>query len=1006
MLMGLQAYAQQTFPENGVKDEQDGHYTLTNANIYVSPNQKLEKASLRIKKGKIVEVGVNITVPDDAVKLDMTGKTIYPSFIDLNTDYGMPTASAVGKAPKKKPQMLSNKKGAYHWNEALRSETRSDELFKVDDKKAKDWREVGFGTVLTYPMDGIARGASTLVLLGNERAHEMILKPQAAAHYAFHKGKSTQAYPGSLMGMIALLRQTYYDAQWYAKNKAEEGYNISLERWNALQNLPQIFTASGLNVFRADKLGDEMGVQYIFAGDTYQYRRMKAVKQTGAAFIVPINFPLPYDVSDPYEAQQLKLSDMKHWELAPTNPAALAKAGLVFTLTTYKLKKKADFLKNLRIAYQHGLSEKDVLSALTTTPARLLKISDKLGTLEKGKLANFIVTSGNILSEKAVIYHNWIKGKPYVIKPIPQVDIRATYELKIGKNRYKLEVKGSEDKPSMHLIAPKRNRSKEKKTSTSTAIKFTLKNGTISFAFVPKKDSTKKVQDTYRLSGRVRNGKWSGRATDPNGNWINWTAKRVDTFETKPLPLPKQVDTKTLGKVFYPFVGYGYTREAKPKAETVLIQNATVWTGEEEGNLAETDVLIKEGKIVKIAKDLKAEEGATVVEASTKHLTAGIIDEHAHICISYGVNEATQESSAEVRIGDVINSEDINVYRQLAGGVTMAQLLHGSANPIGGQSAIVKFRWGKLPEQMKFEQAKGFIKFALGENVKQSNWGAQYSIRFPQTRMGVEQVYENYFTRAREYGEARKKLGDRLRRDLDLEAVLEILNKERFITCHSYVQSEITMLMRVAERYNFRLNTFTHILEGYKIAGKLKKHGAGASTFSDWWAYKYEVMDAIPYNAKILDDMGIVVAINSDNPEMGRRLNQEAAKGVKYGGMTDEAAWNMVSLNPAKLLQIDNYVGSIKVGKQADLVLWSAHPLSVYARAEKTFVDGICYYDWKEDQLKRLDIQKERARLVQKMLGLKEAGKPTQPVVHSHNIHYHCGNTGLNQVDFLQGLDK
>lgn len=272
--------------------------------------------------------------------------------------------------------------------------------------------------------------------------------------------------------------------------------------------------------------------------------------------------------------------------------------------------------------------------------------------------------------------------------------------------------------------------------------------------------------------------------------------------------------------------------------------------------------------------------------------------------------------------------------------------------------------------------------------------------------MGVEQVYENYFTRAREYGEARKKLGDRLRRDLDLEAVLEILNKERFITCHSYVQSEITMLMRVAERYNFRLNTFTHILEGYKIAGKLKKHGAGASTFSDWWAYKYEVMDAIPYNAKILDDMGIVVAINSDNPEMGRRLNQEAAKGVKYGGMTDEAAWNMVSLNPAKLLQIDNYVGSIKVGKQADLVLWSAHPLSVYARAEKTFVDGICYYDWKEDQLKRLDIQKERARLVQKMLGLKEAGKPTQPVVHSHNIHYHCGNTGLNQVDFLQGLDK
>ncbi|MCH2045629.1 MAG: amidohydrolase family protein, partial [Saprospiraceae bacterium] len=654
-------------------------------------------------------------------------------------------------------------------------------------------------------------------------------------------------------------------------------------------------------------------------------------------------------------------------------------------------------------------SEEDALKALTTTPAKLLNVSKKIGTLEKGKVANFIITSGNILSEKCVIYHNWIKGKPHVVKIIPSVDIRGTYELKLAKNTYTLKVEGSEDKPKISMVNPKSGSKKGKKGKKDSAgkvtIKHTLKNGTISFAFVPKKDTSKKVQDTYRLSGRVHDGEWSGRAVDPQGKWVSWSAKRTKAFEAKPLTLPKKVDIKTLGDVFYPFVGYGHTKEKQPKAETVLVQNATVWTGEAQGNLENTDVLIKDGKIAKIGKGL-ATEGAIVIDAKGKHLTAGIIDEHSHICISNGVNEATQASSAEVRIGDVVNSEDMNMYRQLAGGVTMSQLLHGSANPIGGQSAVIKFRWGQLPENMKFDKAKGFIKFALGENVKQSNWGSEYGIRFPQTRMGVEQVYEDYFTRAREYGEARKKLGDKVRRDLDLDAILEILDKERFITCHSYVQSEITMLMRVAERHNFRLNTFTHILEGYKIADKMKKHGAGGSTFSDWWAYKFEVMDAIPYNPKILDDMGVVVAINSDDAEMGRRLNQEAAKGVKYGGMSEEAAWNMVTLNPAKLLQIDDYVGSIKEGKQADVVLWSAHPMSVYARAEKTFVDGICYFDEKEDQAKRAAVQIERTRLVQKMLGLKQSGKPTQPVVHMHSIHYHCGDTGLNHVDFLQGLDK
>ncbi|MCE9540330.1 MAG: amidohydrolase family protein, partial [Bacteroidetes bacterium] len=400
---------------------------------------------------------------------------------------------------------------------------------------------------------------------------------------------------------------------------------------------------------------------------------------------------------------------------------------------------------------------------------------------------------------------------------------------------------------------------------------------------------------------------------------------------------------------------------------------------------------------------------AKIIDGTGKHLTAGIIDEHSHIAISNGVNEGAQASSAEVRIGDVVNSEDINIYRQLAGGVTSAQLLHGSANPIGGQSALIKLRWGKSPEEMKFTKADGFIKFALGENVKQSNWGDFNTIRFPQSRMGVEQVYYDSFIRAKEYdakqkafsllSDKAKNISGPFRRDLELEALTEILNKKRFITCHSYVQSEINMLMHVADSMGFKVNTFTHVLEGYKVADKMKTHGAGASTFSDWWAYKMEVQDAIPYNAALLTQMGITTAINSDDAEMGRRLNQEAAKSVKYGGMTEEEALKMVTLNPAKLLHIDNKVGSIKVGKDADLVLWSDNPLSIYAKAEKTIIDGLIYFDKDEDIKLRDDIQKERARIIQKMIEEKKGGAPTQKPVSKKQKLYGCDSM---ELDYMQ----
>ena len=478
-----------------------------------------------------------------------------------------------------------------------------------------------------------------------------------------------------------------------------------------------------------------------------------------------------------------------------------------------------------------------------------------------------------------------------------------------------------------------------------------------------------------------------GTGTDHYGNDVAWSAsKQVKKSKDKKKSKKKSnEDTPEIVAVSYPNVGFG--NAYRPSKQTILIKNATVWTSENGQVLNGTDVLVKDGKISKIGKNLSAGK-AKVIDGTGKYLTAGIIDEHSHIATS-AVNEAGHNSTAEVTIEDVVDPDDINIYRNIAGGVTSIQILHGSANPIGGRSAIIKLKWGENAENMIYNNSPKFIKFALGENVKQSNWGDRQTIRFPQTRMGVEQVFIDYFQRAKEYDE-KKKSGKPYRKDIELEAIAEIINKERFISCHSYVQSEINMLMKVTEQFNFNVNTFTHILEGYKVADKMKEHGAGGSTFADWWAYKYEVNDAIPYNSAIMHRQGVTVAINSDDAEMSRRLNQEAAKTVKYGGLTEQEAWSTVTINPAKLLHLDDRTGSIKVGKDADLVLWNDNPLSVYSKAEKTIIDGTIYFDIEKDLQKRKDIKAEKAKLIEMMLKEKLGGAPTQAPVKKQKKLFHC----------------
>ncbi len=972
LMMAISLFAQKTFPQDAVYDERDGHYAFINANVVTAYNTKAEQGTLIIKKGKIVNVGKGIPVPKDAVVIDLQGKYIYPSFLDLYSNYGLPEPKAVGSKPEKQPQEYSNKKGAYAWNEALKCEFEAAVNFKGDKKMAEEYRKIGFGAVLTHQMDGISRGSSAMVLLGDEREHLMLLKEKAAAHLTFSKGKSTQNYPTSQMGAIALLRQTYLDGDWYKTAGYKEEKNLSLQAWNDLRSLPQIFGVSDrLEALRAARLGKEFGVTYIIRGGGDEYQRIDELKKTGSAFILPLKYPEAYDVEDPFDARVVTLAQMKHWELAPTNAARLAKAGIEFTFTSHGLKKRSDYLKNIRKAVENGLSETDALKAMTLTPAKLLGADTQLGSLERGKLANFLITSGNIFKEKTTIHHNWVNGKAYVISRLDNAELDGKYQLTFGRLSYELEAKKMEGKTKLKLIL---------NDTTKQDVKHQLQGNLISLSF-----SVDEQEGFYSFSGLKNGAVWNGRGTNPKGEWIDWTAKRTGDIKSAEKKKEEQED-KELGKVIFPFVAYG--AETLPTAKNYLIKNATVWTNERDGILENTDVLLRNGKISKIGKNL-TDNSCTVIDGTGKHLTAGIVDEHSHMGISKGVNESAPNSSAEVRIGDVVNSEDVSLYRHLAGGVTTSQLLHGSANPIGGQSALIKPRWGLAPEAMKLENSPKFIKFALGENVKQSNWGDEFNIRFPQSRMGVEQVFIDHFTRAKEY-EAQLKSGQTVRRDLELEALLEIINSQRFITCHSYVQSEINMLMKVAEMFNFRINTFTHILEGYKVAEKMKAHGAGGSTFSDWWAYKYEVIDAIPYNGAIMHEQGVLTAFNSDSHEMGRRLNQEAAKAVMYGDVSEEEAWKFVTLNPAKLLRIDDRVGSIKAGKDGDVVLWSDNPLSIYAQAEKTFVDGILYYSKEEDLKKREAIQAERNRLIQKMLGAKKGGAKTQKARGNKTPEYHC----------------
>ncbi len=984
------AYAEQTGHVYGLYDRTNYKVALVNATAVTEPGVKMDSATVVINNGVIVSVESNGAIPEDAQVIDLKGHWLYAGFIDPYSDYVYGETKSYpswGDPPKYE----GDRQGGNAWNDAIHSHINWADDFMSDSDSADKMIKNGFTTVQAARMDGIFQGRAVTVSLADDIPNNLIYRADARHFGSFNKGSSKQSYPSSLMGSIALIRQTLSDAVWYqdAKGKVDTlfsakpvEYNSALESLLTLQESGIVFDAGdSLSTLRAHEIFNRFDVNAVYLGDGLEYSRLTQLKDIGATFILPLNYPKTPSLGS-FEAQlDTSLAELRHVERAPGNPSSLERADIPFAFTQHGLKDKKDFWTALNKSIKHGLSETAALAALTTVPAQIAGVDAISGKIAPGFKADLVVADGNLF-DGGKIKKVFLQGKAKQYQEILPYPFAGQYEATLKDAGYTLILERQKDELT-GTISTQQDNSKDIKLSNIQAT-----GDQISFTFELTENNVKTV---YGFSGRLSknniNGYWllpdltrvpaqlmSKTLSDETGAADNLTASETSS------------EIEYISSITYPNRAFGLTKQ--PAQQNLHIQNATIWTSEDAGVLENTDMIIKDGKIKEIGEDLNTPSGYTAIDATNKHVTAGIIDEHSHIAISGGVNEGSDAVTSEVRIGDVINPEDINIYRALAGGTTAAQLLHGSANPIGGQAQVIKLRWGEDANGLKFAQAPPSIKFALGENVKQSNWGDKFTIRYPQTRMGVDTIVRDIMLRAREYQESfekykrlsrsEKKTVAPPRQNYRLDALIEIMDSERFIHAHSYVASEILALMALAEDFGFTIQTFTHILEGYKVADEMAKHGASASSFSDWWAYKFEVFDAIPGNTCLMMDKGVNVSVNSDSGDLIRRLNTEAAKSINYCDMDPLNAIKMVTINPAKQLKIDQYTGSLAEGKDADFVIWNDNPLSIYAKVEQTWIDGRNYFDVSLDAELKQALMEEKSKLIQKLLASADSQ-------HSHS---------------------
>ncbi|HUF27475.1 MAG TPA: amidohydrolase family protein [Gemmatimonadaceae bacterium] len=969
----------QTTPVEGLRENPSGVHALTGARIVVAPGRVIERGTLVIRNGVIEAVGANVAAPPDARVWDGSGLTLYPGFIDPYSAVGMR-----GELSRDDPE---RERGALYWNPQVRSHIDAVTELGPDEARLGRLRSQGFAVAMAVPQLGLFRGQTAVVSLGDESMALRVVRRGVAQSVTM--GRDNQVgtgYPTSAMGGIAFIRQTLHDADWHMKSHAAYERNprgVRRPEANAAlaalapalrKEQPLLFeTRSEEEALRALRFREEFPVNLWIRGSGFEYRLADRFRGLDVPLILPVNFPEAPNVSSPERALNVSLGDLRHWHLAPENPKRLADARVEFAFTADGLGPRTSFVGNVRTAVERGLSRDVALAAMTTVPARYLGIDRTHGTLEQGKVANVVVAEGDLFADGSSIQAVFVDGKRFDAAAPAGVDPRGQWRIvAVGPARVQgtLTLAGTRAQLTGTFGAP----GAEAKLSSA---RISGEAAQLQVAFP---GDVLGHEGTVRLSASATASALSGWGELPDGTRFNWSGERIGdapgatsggASANGANGLDSEIGSRAARAAAIelpdvrPSMEYGRAGIPEQPAN-LLVRNATVWTMGPQGRLESADLLVTRGRVARVGQNLQAPAGAVVIDGSGKHVTPGLIDAHLHDGASGGINETGSAIVPEVRLGDVLTINNIWMYRHLAGGLTLAHVMHGSANPIGGQNQHVKMRWGALPEELKVEGAPRTVKFALGENVKRRE------DRYPDTRMGTEQIIRDHFLAAREYERRwqewqRTPQGVPPRRDLRLQALVDILNGDILVQSHSYRQDEILMLMRLAEEFGFRIKAFHHTVEAYKVAPELAAHGAGAVVWTDWSSFKIEAYDGTTWNARVLRDAGVLTSLHSDNSQISSRMNWEAAKMLRTG-LTPEEALALVTINTAKILGIDQRVGSLEAGKDADFVLWSGDPLSTSSKAEQTWVDGRRYFDLEEDRQLRERAERERAQLIQLIL--------------------------------------
>lgn len=934
-------------------DYQTAAYAVTHARLVTDGRATIDDGTIVIRKGVIEAVGPSNTVqpPADAEVIDGKGLVVYPGFIDLHTTLGLPRSVERSRTGPGRPVPYNEfafPRTPIDGHNGLTPEFEVAEVLELPQATASERRKLGFTDLVAAPAGAIATGQSALVSLGGLPRREAIVRTPLALHLnvrppfepppssgdddAVIVRRRTQGtmpqYPTSLMGAVAHLRQAMldsaYDHEAWAFYQAHGGpkpaFDPALRVLHQARSkaIPSWWEANTRDeIHRALDLAGEFGTSAVIVGGREAGRLTERLQAERVPVVLRLDFPdepkLPEEGSAASKKPEERLIPTRvreerrtKWRERVGTAAALAKAGVRFGFSSEGLEKADKFHNQVRKAIEQGLPAEDAVVALTRSAAEIAGVADRLGTLSPGKLGHVTVLTGPYGESSSKVRFLFTDGQKFDLE----------------KDAAREAARKSDDEPRNRRDAAKGKPDDESKPKTDAAPAKTDD---------PANEKDKKDE--------------SPAADKPAAAKDEPKLDRETKEPAELLPEPaSELD-----------------EDRRPSIEThgnVLIKDARILTAGPLGTIAKGSILVRDGKIAAVGADLKAPDGTPVIDATGLVVTPGIIDTHSHIAISGGVNEMSLSIVPEVRVRDVIDGEDVALYRSLAGGTTTARLLHGSANTIGGQDAIIKLRAGAAGRDLLLDDPKRpqGVKFALGENVTRRRE------RFPNTRMGVEATIERAFLEGRAYAAARKSHDEArakggpvppFRRDLRLEALAQIVEGSIKIHSHCYRSDEILMLLRVAERFGVRVRSLQHVLEGYKIAAEIAAHGASASTFSDWWAYKVEAFDAVPQNAGLLTEAGVSVCIKSDSDELIRHLYHEAAKMVKYGGVSEDQALAMITLNPARELGLEHRLGSIEVGKDADLALFNAHPFDVFARCELTLVDGEVRFERKHPEAGR-----------------------------------------------------